>query len=84
MYYVYFAKSLKNLKVYVGSTSKEPQVRVNEHNAGANVWSKHNGPFELIYFEEYLCKQDAEKKERFYKTGFGKRIKYAIIHEISQ
>ncbi len=84
MYYVYFAKSLKNLKVYVGCTSKEPQIRVNEHNTGANKWSKYNGPFELIYFEEYLCKQDAEKRERFYKTELGKRIKYAIIKGLSQ
>lgn len=79
MYFVYFAKSLKNGKVYVGFTSKSPDIRVKEHNNSANNWSKNNKPLELVYFEEYLCKHDAEKREKFYKTGFGKKIKYSII-----
>jgi predicted GIY-YIG superfamily endonuclease len=36
MHYVYFAKSRKNNKVYVGYTSKVPKDRVEEHNAGSN------------------------------------------------
>jgi len=83
MYFVYFAKSLRNQKVYVGFTGKEPVVRVDEHNKGSNIWSKNNGPFKLIYFESYICKKDAQNREEFYKMGFGKQIKLAIIKELN-
>lgn len=79
MFYVYFAKSLKNNKIYVGYTIKEPLLRVKEHNQGSNSWSKINGPFKLIYYESYFCKTDALLREKFYKTGFGKKIKNLIV-----
>ena len=79
MYFVYFAKSLKNTKVYVGSTKKDPYLRVQEHNQGSNAWTKLNGPFKLIYFERYICEEDAVEKEKFYKTGIGRKVKSAII-----
>ena len=82
MYYVYFAKSLSNGKVYVGSTSKNPSVRIGEHNKGYNKWSSHNGPFKLVYYESLICKEDALLREKFFKTGLGKRIKNAIIVEM--
>lgn len=78
MYTVYFAQSLANNKIYVGFTGKLPEDRVKEHNSGKNVWSKRNGPFRLIYYEKYYCKKDARNREKFYKTGFGKQIKYKI------
>lgn len=82
MFYVYFAKSLKNGKIYVGSTTKDPNVRVKEHNQGNNKWTKSNRPLKLIYYESFICKDDALSRERFYKTGMGKRIKKAIIYEM--
>lgn len=82
MYYVYFAKSKRNSKVYVGSTDKEPLERVNEHNQGSNAWTRSNGPFKLLYYESFVCKEDAEKREKFYKTGIGRKIKNAIIKEM--
>ncbi len=84
MYFIYFAKSIKNKKVYVGFTSKKPEERIKEHNLGSNKWSSGNGPFKLIYFEYFICEQDARYKERYYKTGVGKRVKYAIISEFSK
>ena len=82
MYFIYFAKSLKNEKIYVGSTSKKPEERLKEHNQGSNKWTKANGPFKLIYYEKFPCKDDAKSREEFYKTGFGKRIKYVIVKEL--
>jgi len=83
MYSVYFAKSLKNGKTYVGYTEKDPTERIKEHNQGSNKWSKQNGPFTLIYYEKYFCEKDARLREDFYKSGVGKRIKKAIIEEMS-
>ncbi|PIS07766.1 hypothetical protein COT78_01760 [Candidatus Berkelbacteria bacterium CG10_big_fil_rev_8_21_14_0_10_43_13] len=82
MFTVYFAKSLKNGKIYVGQTSKTPAKRIAEHNFGCNTWSKNNGPFKLIYYEEYCCKADAVKREIFYKTGIGRKIKKLIIESL--
>lgn len=82
MYSVYFIRSIKNNKVYVGRTEKKPDIRVKEHNLGTNVWTRQNGPFKMIYYESFACKEDAIKKEAFYKSGVGRRIKSAIIKEM--
>lgn len=79
MYHIYFAKSLKNRKIYVGFTSKDPKDRVVEHNQGSNTWSKNNGPFKLVYYDTFVCKEDALQREKFFKTGIGKKIKKAIV-----
>ncbi|KKQ76190.1 MAG: Excinuclease ABC subunit C [Parcubacteria group bacterium GW2011_GWC1_38_6] len=81
-YSVYFAKSLKNGKIYTGFTSKDPEIRVQEHNSGSNSWSKQNKPLKLVYYEKYNCEQDARDREKFYKTGIGKAIKNLIVNNI--
>jgi len=83
MYYVYFLKSTRNGKMYCGSSSKHPQQRLEEHNGGSNKWTKQNGPFLLLYFEEYICQIDCKKREQFYKTGFGRKIRNAILDAVS-
>ena len=82
MFSVYFAKSLKNNKIYVGFTDKEPDLRVKEHSQGTNSWSRKNRPFKLVYFKKYYCEKDARLRERFYKTGIGKAYKKLIIGNI--
>lgn len=76
---VYFIKSDRNGKIYVGSTNKNISERVKEHNTNSNTYTRNNGPWKLIYYEEYACKKCAQKREKFYKTGFGKTIKYIIV-----
>ncbi len=82
MYSIYFAKSLKNGKIYVGFTSKSPEERVMEHNTSASQWSRANKPLKLEYYENYACKEDAILREKFFKTGFGKIIKKVIVEEL--
>jgi putative endonuclease len=82
MYSVYFAKSLKNQKVYCGYTIKDPKIRIKEHNEGNTQWSKNNRPLELVYFESFICKEDARRREIFFKSGIGKRIKNALVREL--
>lgn len=79
MFYVYFVESLKNHKVYVGSTSLSPESRLEQHNRGHNKYTSLNRPFKLIYYESYHCKQDALNREKFYKMGFGRKIKDVIV-----
>ena len=74
MFYVYVLKSLRNNKRYVGYTSKTPKERVGEHNKGDNAWTSQNRPFELIYSEEYSSKVEALKREKFLKSGQGRKF----------
>jgi putative endonuclease len=83
MYFVYFLKSLRNNKVYVGSTGQLPEKRLHQHNIGLNKWTSENGPFDLVYFESYSCKKDARMREDFYKSGFGRKIRDLIFSAVS-
>jgi putative endonuclease len=79
MYYIYVLKSSKNNKSYVGSTSKIPSKRLEEHNLSSNKWTSLNKPFKLIYYESYYCKKDAIHRERFLKSGQGSKLIKIII-----
>ena len=79
MFYIYFIRSLKNRKIYTGITKKHPNERLKEHNYGVTKWAKENKPFVMLFFEDYICKPDAQKREKFYKTGIGRKIRNAII-----
>ena len=74
MYYTYVLRSLKNSKRYVGYTSKIPTERLKGHNKGDNTWTKQNRPFKLIYSEVYTTKTEAIKRERFLKSGQGRKF----------
>jgi putative endonuclease len=73
MFTVYVLKSLQNGKRYIGYTGKSVGKRLAEHNAGTNTWTKHNGPFSVIYIEEYNNKNEARKREIFLKSGQGRK-----------
>jgi len=74
MFNIYVLKSLKNGKRYVGYTSKSVQERFLEHNSGKNTFTRQNKPFMLIYSEEYKIKEEAMKRERFLKSGQGRKF----------
>jgi putative endonuclease len=70
---VYVLRSVKNGRRYVGSTGQDVRARLRQHNRGQNRWAAQNGPFELIRVEEYATKAEALRRERFLKTGAGRR-----------
>jgi len=74
MFTVYILKSLKNNKRYVGYTGKDAKIRLKEHNSGSNKFTKQNGPFEIYYVENYNNKTDAMKREKFLKSGQGRKF----------
>ena len=74
MFYVYVLKSLRNQKRYVGSTGHLPMERLKQHNSGSNVWTRQNKPFELIYSERHSTKTLAAERERFLKSGVGRKF----------
>lgn len=81
-YFVYILQSRKNKAFYIGFTCNLKK-RVNDHNSGANQSTKHNKSWKLIHYEMYLNKKDALHREKYLKSGWGKRtikkmIKYYL------
>jgi len=73
MFTTYVLRSLKNSKRYIGYTSKESLARLQDHNTGSNKWTRENGPFVIIHAEEYCDKKEAMKREKFLKSGQGRK-----------
>ncbi|MEK7508436.1 MAG: GIY-YIG nuclease family protein [Patescibacteria group bacterium] len=72
MWYAYVLKSQKIDRWYTGSTH-DLRKRILRHNAGRNKSTKHGAPWSLIYYEACLNKQDAWAREKYLKSGMGKR-----------
>jgi len=72
MQYVYVLQSTKDGKWYTGCT-EDLQKRFSEHNDGKVLSTKGRGPFELIYYEASLNSEDAFAREKYLKSGMGKR-----------
>ena len=72
MYYVYVIQSKKDKQFYTGFT-RDLENRIREHNEGRVSSTKERGPFELIYYEACLNEQDDLAREKYLKSGMGKR-----------
>lgn len=72
-YYTYVLLSRKDDKLYVGWTD-DLEHRVKMHNAGAVEATKYRIPLVLIYYEACIDKNKAIKREKYFKTGFGRRF----------
>jgi len=84
MHSVYVLMSLKENKFYVGYTENIEQ-RVSEHNSGKNVSTQNRRPLKLLYYESHLSKQDALKRERYFKTSQGKTtLKQVLSNSLHQ
>lgn len=73
MYYTYLLESTIDKSWYIGYSS-DLRKRFASHNAGANKATKSKRPWKLIYYEAYLNRLDAKGRERFLKSGSGRRF----------
>ncbi|MBI5555997.1 MAG: GIY-YIG nuclease family protein [Elusimicrobia bacterium] len=79
VYNIYILKSLKDGKRYIGSTSTLT-IRIVEHNNGGVKATKNRRPLQLIHTEEFSTKSEAQRRERYFKTGAGR----AFLNRISK
>lgn len=79
-YYVYVLQSLKTNWIYVGSTS-DLRARFKSHNDGENLSTKGYVPLKLIFYEAYLSKKDALRREEYFKTTKGKTTLKTMLKE---
>lgn len=72
MYYVYILQSKKDLRTYVGYT-KNLRQRLERHNNGKIIATRNRRPLGLIYSENCSTKREAQKREKYWKSGAGRR-----------
>jgi putative endonuclease len=72
MFYTYVLKSLSNGQWYIGST-RDLRKRFSQHNNGQSTWTKRGIPWEIIYYEACLDEEDARAREKYLKSGFGRK-----------
>lgn len=72
MFYTYVIESQKSGYWYTGSAS-DLRKRFNQHNKGKSSWTKSRTPWKLIYYEACLNEMDANAREKYLKSGMGKR-----------
>ncbi len=72
MYYVYLLLNKKDGKFYTGST-KDLKRRLDDHNLGKVKSTANRRPLLLVYYEASLNENDARKRERYLKSGIGKK-----------
>lgn len=71
MYYVYILFSEKDKLLYTGY-SPNLKARIRKHINGFVKATKHRRPLKLIYYESYLERLDAKRREIYLKGGKGK------------
>ncbi len=73
MNYTYVLRSTKDNKLYIGWT-KDLKKRIMDHSEGRVRATKSRRPLVLVYYEACANKQRAIEREKFFKTGFGRRF----------
>ncbi len=72
MFYVYVLISDKDGLFYTGSTN-DLKRRLSEHSDGKVESTKKRRPLRPIYYEASINEADARAREKYLKSGMGKR-----------
>ena len=72
MLYVYLLFSDKDGKFYTGLTN-DLKRRLQEHNSGSVKSTRNRRPLQIIYYKACINEKDAEQREKYLKSGMGKR-----------
>ena len=72
LYYVYVLKSELDGMFYSGCTN-DLRKRLKQHQSGQVVSTQKKLPIKLVYYEMCLDQSDAYRREKYLKSGMGKR-----------
>ena len=73
MFYVYPLHSKFDNGLYIGY-STDLRKRLKQHRTGLSFSTSYRGPWKLIYYEAYAEERDALGRERYLKSGGGRRL----------
>jgi putative endonuclease len=84
MFYVYVLHSESDLGLYIGF-STDLRRRLAEHRQGKAFATAFRRPWRLIYYEAYVEEADALGRERYLKSGGGRRLlKSQLKHYVAK
>jgi putative endonuclease len=84
VFYVYVLRSAKDFGFYIGY-STNLRLRLKQHADGKSFATSYRGPWKLIYYEAYLEEKDALGRERYLKSGAGRKFLQAQLrHYLSK
>ena len=76
--------SLSDSGLYIGF-SANLRRRLAEHQKGQAFATSYRGPWRLIYYEAYVEEEDALGRERYLKSGGGRRfLKSQLKHYLQK
>jgi putative endonuclease len=81
IYSVYAISSIEKNYIYVGLSSNIEE-RFKRRNLGYERTTKPYNPFSLIYSEECADRNTARKREKYWKSGAGKKKLRSIRKEV--
>lgn len=83
MFYTYVLQSLKDGKQYIGF-SRNLRERFKAHQEGNVESTKHRRPLRIIFYEAFTSKEDALRRESYFKTTKGKIALKNMLRTFSQ
>ena len=78
MYYTYVIKSIRHDFYYKGHCENLDE-RLKQHNSGMTESIRPYIPFEIAYFEEFATREDAIKREKYFKSSAGRRFLKKVV-----
>jgi len=73
-YYVYVLFQPSRNKLYIGLTENlNRRIKEHQRNKTKSTKSKKEKP-KIIFFEGFISKKDAQRREKYFKTTKGKRV----------
>ncbi|HCZ35474.1 MAG TPA: excinuclease ABC subunit C [Cytophagales bacterium] len=80
MFFTYVIQSINHDFLYKGHC-EDLDERLKQHNAGTTKSIKPYIPFKLVYFEEFQTREEAIKREKYFKSAAGRRfIKLKLLN----
>lgn len=73
MFYYTYVLICQDKKLYIGY-SVDLKARLKRHYDGLVTATKYRLPLQLIYYEACKSKEKAIAREKYFKTGFGRRF----------
>jgi putative endonuclease len=73
MHHVYVLRSATDDGLYIGYSANLRQ-RFRQHIQGSALATSYRGPWTLIYYEAYVEQADALGRERYLKSGAGRKF----------
>ena len=76
----YILQSTSTGKFYIGS-ALEVQSRFADHQRGQSPYTRHKGPWTLVYHEDYATLAEARHRERQLKSWKSHRLIQELIQK---